>query len=269
MSIKNNRKKESKMKKAFSLFLALVLCLSLCAFGSIGKQEASAEAPEQTAQQTNDSAPQDIGNITLSYKDKEPVTMTIEEYYNLSKDNSLKFKKLNEGATLTITGYVQKVSDTVYVNDTKFSNGYVYLTTKRSPWENKGFEFEGIYIQPLSKDELVELDVNSVVTLTGTFYGCINYTPVILAGSELEISADAQANSESEMTQEVETPAENTSGDSSGTGSIFNYFGMTTKKSSDDNTQNSELIQEAVEGMKQLNDSDMLLLISIINRMLG
>ena len=85
----------------------------------------------------------------------------------------------------------------------------------------------------------------------------------------MEISADAQANSESEMTQEVETPVENTSGDSSGTGSIFNYFGMTTKKSSDDNTQNSELIQEAVEGMKQLNDSDMLLLISIINRMLG
>ena len=45
------------MKKAFSLFLALVLCLSLCAFGGIGKQEASAEASEQTAQQTNDSAP--------------------------------------------------------------------------------------------------------------------------------------------------------------------------------------------------------------------
>lgn len=257
------------MKKAFSLFLALVLCLSLCAFGSIGNQEASAEVPVQTAQQTSDSAPQDIGNITLSYKDKEPVTMTIEEYNNLSKDNSLKFKKLNEGATLTITGYAQKISDTVYINDTKFSNGYVYLTAKRSPWENKGFDYEGIYIQPLSKDELVEIDVNSVVTLTGTFYGCINYDPVILAGSELEISTEAQANSDSVMTQEVETPMENTSGDTSGTGSIFNYFGITNQQSSDDGTQNSELIQEAVEGMKQLNESDMLLLISIINRMLG
>ena len=49
---------------------------------------------------------------------------------------------------------------------------------------------------------------------------------------------------------------------------ICDYFEITPQQFFDNTTQNPELIQKAIEGMKQLNEGDMLMLLSIINRML-
>ena len=49
---------------------------------------------------------------------------------------------------------------------------------------------------------------------------------------------------------------------------ICDYFEITPQQFFDNATQNPELIQKAVEGMKQLDESDMLMLLGIINRML-
>lgn len=50
--------------------------------------------------------------------------------------------------------------------------------------------------------------------------------------------------------------------------SICDYFEITPQQFFDDGTQTPELIQKALEGMKQLSEDDMLILLGIINRML-
>ena len=49
---------------------------------------------------------------------------------------------------------------------------------------------------------------------------------------------------------------------------ICDYFEITPQQFFDDSSKNHELIQKAIEGMKQLDESDMLMLLSWINRML-
>ena len=49
---------------------------------------------------------------------------------------------------------------------------------------------------------------------------------------------------------------------------ICDYFGITPQQFFDDSTQHPELIQKAVEGMRRLDESDMLMLLGIINRLL-
>lgn len=49
---------------------------------------------------------------------------------------------------------------------------------------------------------------------------------------------------------------------------ICDYFEITPQQFFDDGSQNPELIQKALEGMKQLSESDMLLLLNMINRMM-
>lgn len=49
---------------------------------------------------------------------------------------------------------------------------------------------------------------------------------------------------------------------------ICDYFGLTPAEFFDDKTDNPELIKKAVEGMKQLNDDDMLFVLNMINRLL-
>ena len=49
---------------------------------------------------------------------------------------------------------------------------------------------------------------------------------------------------------------------------ICDYFEITPQQFFDDSTQNPELIQKAIRGMQQLDESDMLMLLGIINRML-
>lgn len=49
---------------------------------------------------------------------------------------------------------------------------------------------------------------------------------------------------------------------------ICDYFDVTPQQFFDDSTQTPELIQKAVEGMKKLDESDLLMLLGIINRML-
>lgn len=50
---------------------------------------------------------------------------------------------------------------------------------------------------------------------------------------------------------------------------ICDYFGITPQQFFEDGTQNPELIQKAVEGMKQLSESDLLMLLGLINRLRG
>lgn len=49
---------------------------------------------------------------------------------------------------------------------------------------------------------------------------------------------------------------------------ICDYFEITPQQFFDDGIQHPELIQKAVEGMKQLDESDMLMMLGFINRML-
>ena len=49
---------------------------------------------------------------------------------------------------------------------------------------------------------------------------------------------------------------------------ICDYFELTPQQFFDESTQNPELIQKAVSCMKQLNEDDQLMLLSIINRLL-
>ena len=49
---------------------------------------------------------------------------------------------------------------------------------------------------------------------------------------------------------------------------ICYYFEITPQQFFDMSTKNPELIQKAVEGMKQLDENDMLMLLGIINRLL-
>lgn len=49
---------------------------------------------------------------------------------------------------------------------------------------------------------------------------------------------------------------------------ICEYFGMTPIEFFDAEINNSGLLRKALDGMKKLSDADMLLLISLINRLL-
>ena len=49
---------------------------------------------------------------------------------------------------------------------------------------------------------------------------------------------------------------------------ICDYFEITPQQFFDDSTSNPELIQKALDCMKQLNEDDMLILLGIINRRL-
>ena len=48
---------------------------------------------------------------------------------------------------------------------------------------------------------------------------------------------------------------------------ICDYFEITPQQFFDESTETPELIQKAVEGMRKLDESDMLMLLSIINRL--
>ena len=49
---------------------------------------------------------------------------------------------------------------------------------------------------------------------------------------------------------------------------ICDYFGLTPQQFFDEGTQNPELIQKAIAGMKQLDETDLLMLWGLINRLL-
>ena len=50
--------------------------------------------------------------------------------------------------------------------------------------------------------------------------------------------------------------------------SICEYFGLTPQQIFDESSQNPDLIQKAVEGMKRLDEDDILMLLGFINRLL-
>ena len=49
---------------------------------------------------------------------------------------------------------------------------------------------------------------------------------------------------------------------------ICDYFGLTPQQFFDEGTQNPELIQKAIAGMKQPDETDLLMLLGLINRLL-
>ena len=49
---------------------------------------------------------------------------------------------------------------------------------------------------------------------------------------------------------------------------ICDYFNVSPQQFFDESTDNPELIQKAVEGMKRLDEKDMLMLLGFINRLL-
>ncbi len=49
--------------------------------------------------------------------------------------------------------------------------------------------------------------------------------------------------------------------------SICDYFEITPQQFFDESTSTPELIQKAIDGMRQLNESDLIMLLGIINRL--
>lgn len=49
---------------------------------------------------------------------------------------------------------------------------------------------------------------------------------------------------------------------------ICDYFGVTPQQFFDEGTQNPELVQKAISGIRQLNEDDLLMLLGVINRFL-
>lgn len=49
---------------------------------------------------------------------------------------------------------------------------------------------------------------------------------------------------------------------------ICDYFGITPQQFFDEGTQNPELVQKAISGVRQLNEDDLLMLLGVINRLL-
>ena len=49
---------------------------------------------------------------------------------------------------------------------------------------------------------------------------------------------------------------------------ICDYFGLTPQEFFDEEAENPELIKKAIEGMRQLDENDMLMLLGFINRLL-
>ena len=49
--------------------------------------------------------------------------------------------------------------------------------------------------------------------------------------------------------------------------SICEYFEITPQQFFDESTNTPELIQKAIDGMRQLNESDLIMLLGIINRL--
>ena len=49
--------------------------------------------------------------------------------------------------------------------------------------------------------------------------------------------------------------------------SICDYFGISPQQFFDESTTTPELIQKAIDGMRQLNESDLIMLLGIINRL--
>lgn len=49
--------------------------------------------------------------------------------------------------------------------------------------------------------------------------------------------------------------------------SICEYFGITPQQFFDESTQTPELIQKAIEGMRQLSESDIIMLLGFIDRL--
>ncbi len=48
---------------------------------------------------------------------------------------------------------------------------------------------------------------------------------------------------------------------------ICDYFGITPQQFFDDSTDTPELIQKAIDGMRQLSESDLIMLLGFINRL--
>lgn len=51
--------------------------------------------------------------------------------------------------------------------------------------------------------------------------------------------------------------------------SICDYFEISPQQFFDDKQANPELVQKAIDGMKRLNERDMIMLLGFINRLLG
>lgn len=49
---------------------------------------------------------------------------------------------------------------------------------------------------------------------------------------------------------------------------ICDYFGITPQQFFDENAKHPELVQKAIEGMNKLDESDLLMLLGFINRLL-
>ena len=84
------------MKKALSLILALVLCLSLCACGSN-------DAPETKA--------------TITTNEGKTVELSAQDLFNEFDGNEARFEKIYQGATIEFIGTVKYIKTDTLVYD--------------------------------------------------------------------------------------------------------------------------------------------------------
>lgn len=100
------------MKKAISLLLALVMCLSLCACGGGNDSPETNEPPVETSAPATNTA-------TVITSENETVEVSAQDLFNEYDANEARFAKIYGGATIEFVGTVKyiKIETPVYIGE--------------------------------------------------------------------------------------------------------------------------------------------------------
>ena len=130
------------MKKVLSLFLALVLCLGVCACSSSNSEPANEPAKIQDL-------------------DGNTVEMTAKELEDIYKENAAKFRKLYQGATVTGVGTVKRVNN--FRDSFSGKTAMVYEIVMKEGWTLKVLE--------KGHDEVINLSSGDRIQFTSLISG--------------------------------------------------------------------------------------------------
>lgn len=134
------------MKKALSLLLALVLCLSLCACG-------------------NSSSPAIITN-----NNGETEELTAKHLIELFESNEAKFDQQYESCPITIESTIKKIEgDSFYLNGVNYASFILHL--------DGGWDVE--ILQSVYDEKYSNLEVGDTVKITSKIYHCSTLNEVV------------------------------------------------------------------------------------------
>lgn len=97
------------MKKIIALFLALIMCLPLCACNSTGNQPDDATEAKETEAETAKPDPTET-KATIFTNEGNKVEMSVKDLVTEFAGNEARFNKIYKGATIEFAGTVKSIS---------------------------------------------------------------------------------------------------------------------------------------------------------------